>query len=429
MCRASSPKQVWFVRQPLCSSALKSVDYSWIDQYILLALRMDRAFQSVDSSPFLDTYYGPSQLMHICESEEPRTFSALAEQAQSLLGQLEEEDFSPSRSQYLAKHVQSIETIARVRAGAEMPFFEIIEKILDIKPMWIAEAEFLEALAIIDQALPGRGDVRERFQRWQKQVAFPAGKKEELLETLKVILGEIRQRTRRMIELPANEELEVIPIEGASYGAANWYKGNYRSRMELNLDRPVYLFSLLYQMCHEAYPGHHAESCCKEMRLFRERGYLEQSVFFSLGPQLTIAEGIASLAMEMIFSPQEAAAWIEEYIFPFFGIRSRDFDLELILKAFTIVSPDDMSSNLAQLIEAGRSRESVLDYARTYSPYSQEQISSVLPWLESPLSRLYAFTYSHGKRLLKPLIYGPEKYSYIRKLLTEQVLPSELSRS
>jgi len=403
------------------------VENSWIDQYILLALRMDRAFQAVDSSPFLDAYYGPPELMRVCESEEPWTFSALAGQAQSLQDQLEKEDFSPSRSQYLAKHVKSMETIARVRAGAEAPFFEIIENVLDIQPAWISESEFLEALAIMDQALPGRGDVRERFQRWQKRAVFPADKPGELLETLRLILAEARMRTRQIIELPEDEELEIIPVRGVSYGAANWYMGNYFSRMELNLDRPVYLFSLLYQLCHEAYPGHHTEFCCKEQHLYREKGYLEQSVFFSLGPQLTIAEGIASLAMEMIFSPQEAATWIEEHILPFCKIKARDFDLALILKAFTIASPDDMSSNMAQLIEAGRSFESVLDYARTYSPYSTEQISSLFPWLASPLSRLYAFTYSHGKRLLKPLIYGPEKNSYIRKLLTEQVLPSTLS--
>lgn len=404
----------------------KNADIPWIEQYILLALRLDRAFQTVDTSPFLDTYYGPPHLRVICETEDPWSFLALAEQAKHLYDRLAWEDFEPSRSQYLAKHVQSMETIARVRAGAQLSFYEIIENVLDIKPVWISEDEFREALAILDQALPGRGDVRERFQAWQKLAIFPSDKPEELLGLMRMILDEARERTRKIIALPEQEKLDIFPIQGVNYGAANWYQGNYRSRLELNLDRPVYLFPLLYQMCHEAYPGHHTESCCKERHLYREKGYLEQSVFFSLGPQLTIAEGIASLAMEMIFSLQEAAAWIEEFILPYFELKARDFDLELILESFMVVSPDDMSSNLAQLIEAGRTQERILEYARTYSPYSLEQISSILPLLSSPLSRLYAFTYSHGKRLLKPLIYGPDKERSIRRLLTEQVLPSGL---
>lgn len=399
---------------------------SWLARYIQLALRMDRAFQSVDSSPFLDTYYGPPQLKQEVAAEEIWTFQALAEQAQVLLDQLPVVGFDINRNLYLERHVASMETIARVRAGEEMPFFQIIESVLDIKPIWIPEEEFDKSLAILDRALPGKGHIRDRFQSWQKMAMFPSGQSERLLDLMKMILSEARKRTRNLIDLPEEENLEIIPLKGVNYGAANWYQGNFRSRMELNLDRPIYLFTLLYQMCHEAYPGHHTESCCKENHLYRKKGYIEQSVFFSLGPQLTIAEGIASLAMEMIFTPEEAARWIEEFVLPFFEPEARDFDLALMLESFSTITPDDMSSNLAQLIEAGRSNESVLDYATAYSPYSVEQISGFLPWLASPLSRLYAFTYSHGKRLLKPLIYGPAKEKMIRKLLTEQVLPSML---
>jgi hypothetical protein len=131
--------------------------------------------------------------------------------------------------------------------------------------------------------------------------------------------------------------------------------------------------------------------------------------------------------MEMIFSSHEAAEWITEYLDHFFKPEFKDADLELLLRAFSIISPDDLGSNLAQLIEAGRKRDEVIAYAMEYSPYSEEQLRSYLQWVDSPLARIYSFTYSHGKRILRPLVFGKNKKEMIFRLLTEQLVPSMLS--
>jgi hypothetical protein len=240
------------------------------------------------------------------------------------------------------------------------------------------------------------------------------------------MLDEARRRTNRLIELPEGESLDLEPIRDVTYAAANWYQGNYRSRLELNLDRPVYAFTLLYQMCHEGYPGHHTESCLKEKILFLEKGYLEQSVFFALGPQVIISEGIASLAAEMIFSFSEISEWINEHVIPLSGQQAGEVFLERLLEAFTIISTDDLGSNLATLIEAGRSEDEVLEYAMAYTPFTEKQLRSYMLNLSSPLQRLYSFSYSHGARLIRPLLAGPKREEVIRRLLTEQITPSRL---
>jgi len=88
-----------------------------------------------------------------------------------------------------------------------------------------------------------------------------------------------------------------------------------------------------------------------------------------------------------------------------------------------MISPDELGSNLSSLIEAGRGNEELVEYAMAFCPYSEAQIRSYISWLQSPLSRLYSFTYSHGKRLIQPLLNGPDRELVIRALLTEQVTP------
>jgi hypothetical protein len=39
---------------------------------------------------------------------------------------------------------------------------------------------------------------------------------------------------------------------------------------------------------------------------------------------------------------------------------------------------------------------------------------------------LYAFTYAQGKRLMQPLLGGPDRLDVFRRLLTEPVYPSLL---
>ncbi len=353
-------------------------------------------------------------------------FNELAEMAAELSLALDQQGFQPERAEFLRKQLAAMESIARIHTGAALTFFEQVANLLDIEPVWIPEQEFERALALIDRALPGAGDVRTRYQAWQECMRLPIEKADLLAPLMREMLDEAQRRTRQIIDLPEGEMLAAETIRGVNYGAANWYQGGFRSKMELNIDRPVYLFSMLYQMCHEGYPGHHTESCLKEKYIFQEQGYLEQSLFFSFGPQLVIAEGIASCAPEMIFTPVEAAEWMQRRVLPLLGSQAIEADLELMLEAFTVISPDDMGSNLAILIEAGRTQEEILEYGLAYSPYSAEQISSFLPWLDAWLSRIYSFTYSHGKRLIRPGLSGSGRQDFIRKILTEQVLPSRI---
>ena len=86
------------------------------------------------------------------------------------------------------------------------------------------------------------------------------------------------------------------------------YLGDFRSRISVNVDLPMSALELLRIAMHETYPGHHAERCCKEQLLVRERGLLEESLALVPTPQSLVSEGIARLAPNVLLEGDGGAA-------------------------------------------------------------------------------------------------------------------------
>ena len=397
--------------------------HPWIKEYLLLAMRIDRAVRQLDDRPFVEYYHGPSELRAQAEEEVAPATEALLDAAQTLAETLPQQGFELQRAGFLVKHLAAMAIICRKVMGQEMTLVEEIEGCLDVTPTWQPEARIQETLSLMDEALPGPGGVQERFRDWQARTTLPPEKAHLLLPLMQDLLAEARRRTQALIELPADEALDIELIHEQSYGAANWYLGGYRSRLELNVDRPVKLLALVYQMCHEAYPGHHTESVLKDQHLYHQRGYDEQSVFF-IGPQLVISEGLASLALEMIFTAPELASWTRTHISPLIGIDFDDIDLSKLFLALSTYGFDDYGSNLVMLGRKGASPDEVMAYALAYTLYSEDQVHLMLRSYQSPLMQIYAFTYSHGKRLLQSVLQGENRVEVFRRLLTEPVYPS-----
>ena len=254
---------------------------------------------------------------------------------------------------------------------------------------------------------------------------LPAEKNAQAQPVMQLILDEARRRTLRLIDLPEGESLDLQVVEDKPYGAANWYLGNYRSRLELNISRPMNLFGLVYQMAHEGYPGHHAEFSIKESGIYRATGCVEQSLSL-IGPQLVISEGLALLASEIIFSAQELADWAAEHLLPLVELDPTEVDLLRLIEGSRSFMLDDIGSNLELLLESGQSQAQALDYALAYTPYSFELLEKFCSFSKSPLMRIYTFAYSQGKKLLRPLMQSERCKEYLCRLLSEQTVPEDV---
>lgn len=179
-------------------------------------------------------------------------------------------------------------------------------------------------------------------------------------------LAEVRRRTLRFVDLPDDEQVEA-ETTGQLYGAANWYLGSYRSRLEINVDLPVNLASLVKLMCHEAYPGHHTEFTLKE-QLYPSQQQIEQSLFLILTPQLVITEGIATLAEQIVFTPEDAAHWLAEQIFPEAGLTVDPTTLAQVHQATRYGR--GISGNAWFIVREGRPDDEVLRYVMRYTLWS-----------------------------------------------------------
>ncbi len=76
-------------------------------------------------------------------------------------------------------------------------------------------------------------------------------------------MPEIRKRTAGLVTLPEIEAIEIAMVSDKPWGGYNWYLGDCRSLIEINTDLPIRANSLLDLICHEGYPGHHAEHAIK----------------------------------------------------------------------------------------------------------------------------------------------------------------------
>ena len=397
----------------------------WFKEYVLLAFRMDKAIRKFTASRFVDYYYGPPEWKAEAEAEKPA--DELLRDAMSLEDTLVEQGFEAHRAIYLEKQVEALETVCRKLNGETFSLEEEVQRCFDIHPERIPESQFEQGLVLLDEALPGDGSQPDRLQGWRNRYQLVQEKSGLLLNFMQRAAAEALRRTQVFVNLPADESIEVQMVSDKVYMGENWYLGNYNSRVELNTDLPTDLSGLLDFMCHEGYPGHHTEFVLKEQRLYRERGYLEQSIFPIISPQSVISEGIATSACELIFSPEEAEQWLVEHMYPEAGIEPDTVDIAKLRKALELLEYP-VGGNAAFLLHEGRSDDEVMQYLIKYSMLPDEDALKYLEFLKVPFQQAYIFTYFYGKQLMKPWLQRPDKFTVFRRFLTEQVYPSELMK-
>lgn len=124
-----------------------------------------------------------------------------------------------------------------------------------------------------------------------------------------------------------------------------------------------------------------------------------------------IAEGIATLAAEMIFgndgsSAGDSVAWAATELYPLAGIHLSPAD-QAELRQITTARRHlrAVGSNAALLLhERGASEAEVLDYLLRYGAGTLDEARQRLRFIRHPLWRTYTFTYTSGYDLLKQWI-------------------------
>ena len=128
----------------------------------------------------------------------------------------------------------------------------------------------------LENRLPGKGNLTERYNNFKKDFVIPIEKLDAVFTTA---LDECRRRTLQYVNLPESENFEIEYVTDKVWSAYNWYKGNSFSLIQMNTDLPIYIDRAVDLAAHEAYPGHHVFNALLENELYKKRGWIEYTVY------------------------------------------------------------------------------------------------------------------------------------------------------
>jgi hypothetical protein len=277
-------------------------------RYLELGLRLGK-----HADELVDAYYGPNEIARRVDGEAPREPAALVDEAHELLAEVADDP-------YLAGEVQALWAQARKLAGEELTYAQEGELVYGIEPRWHDEEPFRVAAQLLDEGLPGAGDLRTRIARWNDEIAVPPA----ILEpALRDVAAELRRLARETIGLPEGEDFELELVTDKRWLGYARYLGGLRTHISVNTDLPVLASVLVNLTAHEIYGGHHTHHVWQEVELVRGRDELEWTLALLWAPSSVISEGVATTGPRIVAGDgQELAAAV-------LGRLGFDYDAEV----------------------------------------------------------------------------------------------------
>ena len=375
------------------------------ERYLRLGLQLGRHVDGL-----VDGYFGPPELAEAVHAAPPPDPAALVGAADDLLADLADG--------WLRDQVVGVRTFATVLAGEQMSYADEVEGCYGVRPAYTDEAVFAAAHERLDDLLPGHGRVAVRYRRWQEAQRVPAAQVQQLVAA---VVERARSWTRELVELPAEEGIELVAVHDVPWLAFTDYLGGLRSEVSVNVELPRTALELLHLTVHETYPGHHVERTMKEHVLVRGRGLLEETVVLVPTPQSLLTEGIAELAVAMVLDSDGGdalAAVLHDAGIP--------LDLGPARAVERAMEPCRWAEVNAALMrhEHGAGEAEVVSYLQRWGLAEPELAAHLVRFLDEPSSRSYVVTYPAGRELCAAYV-GDDPARFVR-LLTEQVRVRDL---
>ncbi len=272
---------------------------------------------------YVDAYFGPEAWRTEAEAAA-LPLSEIGERARQTLDELGalapaggEEEMEALRYRHLTRSLESLVARVDLLSGGSMTFDEESRALYDAVAPSHDATHFEEILARLDELLPGEGPLIERYETFKSDFIIPP---DRLDAVFSAAIDACRERTLARLELPADESFTVEYVTDKSWSGYNWYQGDYRSLIQVNTDLPIYIDRALDLACHEGYPGHHVYSIVVERDLFRQRDWIEFSVYPLFSPRSLIAEGTANFGIEVAFPGDERLEFERQVLFPLAGL-------------------------------------------------------------------------------------------------------------
>ncbi len=340
-----------------------------------------------------------------------------------------DDEIAHLRYRYLSKQIHSL--IARTEAllGKKFSFDEESEAYYDAVAPTYPEDHFRKIRNNLDSILPGSGNIPQRYEHFKNQFIIP---REKLDAVFSVAIEECRKRTKEHIALPPNESFHLEYVNKKPWSGYNWFKGNAYSLIQLNTDLPIFIDRAVDLAAHEGYPGHHVYNSLLELHLFRQKGWVEFSVFPLFSPQALIAEGTANHGIEIVFTPQERIAFEREILFPLAGLDSSKVELYYTVHELSMQLAYAGNEAARGYLDGKVTAEKAIEWLIEYALMSRQRAEQRVKFFEK--YRSYVINYNLGQDLVKGYLerrgatpHNPAKrWEEFAKLLASPRLPSGL---
>lgn len=383
---------------------------------------------------YVDAYYGPPEWQAEAKTNK-QTLDSILQTAIPLrtrLGELQSkraEDILQLRHQYLLKQISSLIARVEVLGGKKLSFDEEAKAYYDVEPPVFAEEHFKTLVAELETIVPGTGSIPERVENYRKQFTIIPDKIDKVFNAA---IFECRQRTKKYIILPEDETFRLEYVHNKSWSGYNWYQGNNKSLIQINLDLPIFIERAIDLAAHEGYPGHHVYNCLLETAFARKFGWIEFTVYPLFSSQSLMAEGTANFGIEVAFPGKERMEFERDKLFPLAGLDQSQADKYSRVQA--LASKLSYAGNEAarRYLNGEISRDEATHWLVQYALMSPERAQQRTRFFDQ--YRSYVINYNLGLDLVRQYIErrgGTEKnpskrWEEFTRLLASPRLPSGL---
>ncbi len=402
------------------------------EQYVRLGLTIGEY-----DSDFVDAYYGPDSLRPVVAKQAVFPKDSLLTAVNGLIDKLKvfrsgnKTDTLSIRAGWITSQLVAFGRRIKIFSGEYKPFDEESKELFGVVAPSYTEDHFKSLLGKMDSLLPGRGTINERFQAIANKFIIP---KDKIDTVFKTAIQESRKRTLAHYALPLDEKFSLEFVTNKSWSGYNWYKGNYTSLIQINTDLQIFIERAIDVASHESYPGHHVYNMLLEKNLYRDKGWVEISLYPLFSPQSLIAEGSANYGIEVAFPGKERNEFAKHVLLPLAGLDTTGIDL--YFRALALKGNLNLARNEAArgLLNNTMTETEVLRWLKDYCLNNDETALKSISFTKK--YRSYVINYNYGMQLVKNYIESngdiadaaAKRWELFGKLLSSEIVPGELTR-
>lgn len=396
------------------------------DAYMRLTLEA-----GTHEAEWVDAYYGPAALQEAAKAN-PRSLEELITEARALIAKTDAalpglaSEADRRRALALRGMLVAADTRLQMLQGRKFGFIEEAKGQFATEPDLKLLSHYDAILANLEKLIPGEGALSARVDAFNERYTIP---KERLQPVFDAAIAECKKRTAQYIALPAGETFNMEFVTGKPWSGYNYYKGNYKSLIQINTDLPIRISRAVDLGCHEGYPGHHVLNLMVEQKLARQKGWKEYEVNPLYSPTSVLSEGSANYGIDLAFPGPERLKFEREVLYPLAGLDPASAEAYWKMQQMTEALSGARLTIAKMYLDGEVTRAQALELTQKYQLLSPKRAEQQVGFTDH--YRSYVINYGWGKDLVRAYIErgNPDRatrWQRMEKILSAPTQPADL---